>query len=78
MSEDFFTQLEAELGGLAREGVHLADPAARARRRLMTMLRRGVAILTLAIALAASFDSEFPATARGYASSAAATVTHDA
>ena len=78
MNKDFFTQLELELGALARSGVHLADPAARGRRRLITLLRRGVAILTLAVALAASFDSEFPATARGYAPAAAATVTHDA
>lgn len=66
MNSDFFTQLEVELGDLTRGGMHLTDPAARGRRRMLTLLRRGTAILMLATALAASLDSEFPATARGY------------
>lgn len=65
MTLDFFTRLEAELGGLTHEGVHLGDPTARVRRRAAIAIRRGIAILTLATALAASLDSEFPATARG-------------
>lgn len=67
MNGDFFTQLEVELGGLTREGVHLTDATARGRRRVRTLLRRGAAIVLLALALAASLASEFPATARGYA-----------
>jgi hypothetical protein len=72
MNSDFFTQLETELGGLTRNGMHLTDPAARGRRRMLTLLRRGAAVVMLAIALAASLDSEFPATARGYAPAAVA------
>jgi hypothetical protein len=64
---DFFTRLEIELGTLTRDGMHLGDPTARGRRRMMTLLRRSVVIVTLAIALAATLDSEFPATARGSA-----------
>lgn len=67
MNSDFFTQLEIELGGLTRQGMHLTDATARGRRRLITLLRRGAAIIMLAVALAASLDSEFPATASGYA-----------
>lgn len=65
MSADFFTQLEVELGGLTREGVHLDDASARERRRLAVLARRAVAIVALALALAASLDSEFPANANG-------------
>jgi hypothetical protein len=64
---DFFTQLESELGTLTRDGMHLGQPSARGRRRLIVLIRRSVVIVVLAIALAASLDSEFPATARGYA-----------
>ncbi|HEX3617864.1 MAG TPA: hypothetical protein VHU61_15090 [Solirubrobacteraceae bacterium] len=64
---DFFTQLETELGTLTRDGMHLGDPGARGRRRLTVLIRRSIVIVVLAIALAASLDSEFPATARGYA-----------
>ena len=64
---DFFTQLEAELGTLTRDGMHLGNAGARGRRRLTVLIRRVVVIITLALALAASLDSEFPATARGYA-----------
>jgi len=71
MRPDFFAQLETELGDLTREGVHLGDATARARRRAATGIRRGLAILVLATALAASLDSEFPATARGLAVPAA-------
>jgi hypothetical protein len=67
MSGDFFKQLEVELGGLTREGMHLSDAGARGRRRLLMLARRGAVIVALAIALAASFDGEFPATAHGYA-----------
>jgi len=75
MNSDFFTQLEAELGGITRHGMHLADGSARGRRRVIVLLRRGLAVVALAIALAASFDSEFPATASGQSQLAAAAVT---
>ena len=74
MNVDFFTQLEAELGGLTREGVHLDNSGAHGRRRLALLIRRGVVIVTLAIALAASLDSEFPATANGQTSTPLALV----
>jgi hypothetical protein len=75
MSGDFFTQLEAELGGITRHGMHLADGSARGRRRLIALLRRGLVVVALAIALAASFDSEFPATASGRGQLAPAALT---
>lgn len=65
MSANFFTQLEAELGGLTRDGVHLGD-GTRRRRRVTLAIRRGLAITALAVALAASLDSEFPAVASGH------------
>ena len=74
MNGDFFTKLEVELGGLTREGMHLGDARARGHRRIVTLLRRAILVATLAIALAASFDSEFPATANGYAPAALAAV----
>lgn len=64
MSSDFFERLEAELGGLTREGVHIT--AGRRRRRAVLVLMRAVAILTAAAALALAFDSEFAASANGY------------
>jgi hypothetical protein len=63
---DFFKQLEIELGTLTRDGTHLGDATTRGRRHVMTLIRRSVVIVALAIALAATFDSEFPATAHGY------------
>lgn len=74
MNVDFFTQLETELSGLTHEGVHLGDASARQRRRVAVLARRGVAMVALALALAASLDSEFPATASGHAVSPAAVV----
>ena len=78
MSGDFFSELELELGGLTREGMHLSDDAARSRHRLLTVLRRGAAILTLAIALAASLVGEFPASAGGYTTAAITATAHGA
>lgn len=71
MKRDFFAQLEDELAGFTRDGVHLVDSTAPVRRRARIAIRRSIAILTLATALAASLDSEFPATARGLAAPAA-------
>ena len=78
MSGDFFSELELELSDLTREGMHLTDAAARSRRRMLTLLRRSAAILTLALALAASLVGEFPATAGGYTPAVLATATHSA
>ena len=78
MSGDFFSELELELGDLTREGMHLSDDGARSRRRMLTLLRRGAAILTLAIALAASLVAEFPATAGGYTTAVIAAAAHGA
>jgi hypothetical protein len=64
---DFFTQLEAELGALTHNGTHLGGAGARGRRRLIILIKRSAVIVALAVALAASLDSEFPATAHGYA-----------
>ena len=75
MKTDFFTRLELELGSLTHHGMHLGDEAGRGRRRVTTLLRRGAVIVALALALAASLDSEFPATANGYAPVALAAVT---
>lgn len=70
MSGDFFDRLEAELGGLARQGRHLHGVAGRNRRRVMALVRRGAVIAVLAVALAASLVSEFPASASGRAMAA--------
>ncbi|HEX3802740.1 MAG TPA: hypothetical protein VHV75_07885 [Solirubrobacteraceae bacterium] len=66
MSGDFFDRLEAELGGLTRQGTHL-DGAAGRNRRLVALIRHSVVIAVLAIVLAASLVSEFPASASGRA-----------
>lgn len=64
MNGDFFTQLEAELGSLTQSGVHL-DATAHGRRRVIILIRRAAVTIAVAVGLAASFDSEFPATASG-------------
>lgn len=74
MSSDFFTKLEAELGSLTHAGMHLDEAAAHRRRRLTMLIRRAVVTVGLAIALAASLSSEFPATASGHDSAAPAWV----
>jgi hypothetical protein len=72
MSADFFDRLEAELGGLARQGTHLDRAAASDRRHVLALIRRGAAIVVLAVALAGSLISEFPASANGRAMTASA------
>jgi len=74
VSGDFFERLEAELAGLARRGTHLDGVAGRDRRRVMTLIRRSAVIAVLAVALAASLVSEFPASASGRAMAAQAPV----
>jgi hypothetical protein len=70
MTQDYFGQLEDELGALMREGAHLDRPE-RTRRQAVTLVRRGAATVALALALAASLAGEFPAAANGFAA-----VTH--
>jgi hypothetical protein len=70
VSGDFFDRLEAELAGLARRGTHLDRVAGRDRRRVMALIRRSAVIGVLAVALAASLVSEFPASASGRAMAA--------
>lgn len=77
MNVDFFTQLEAELRSMTHEGMHLDDAPAQQRRRLAVLARRAIAIVALALALAASLDSEFPATASGYAPAARVATLQD-
>jgi hypothetical protein len=69
---DFFSKLEAELGTLTHDGIHLGETSARGRRRLILLIRRSVVIVALAVVLAASLDGEFPASAHGYAPAIAA------
>jgi hypothetical protein len=66
MNADFFTQLEAELANLTHAGTHLDGTANQRRRRITVLIRRAVVTVCLAVALAASLSSEFPATASGH------------
>ena len=66
MSGDFFDRLDAELAELAHQGAHLTA-GQRAHRRWSRLVRRGVVSALVAVALAASLVSEFPATASGHA-----------
>lgn len=66
MSGDFFDRLEVELADLAHRGMHLDAPA-RGRRHTLTLIRRSVVIAVVALALAVTFASEFPASANGRA-----------
>ncbi len=68
MTGDFFTKLEAELGSLTHAGMHL--DTGHGRRRVTMLIRRAAVIVALAVGLAASLDSEFPATASGQAPAA--------
>jgi hypothetical protein len=74
VSGDFFDRLEAELGGLARQGAHLDGLAGPDRRRVVTLIRRSAVVVILVVALAASLVSEFPASASGRAVMAQASV----
>lgn len=74
MTGDFFTRLEAELGSITQGGMHLDGKGGQGRRRLAMLIRRAPVTIVLAMALAASLDSEFPATASGHAPAAQAWV----
>jgi hypothetical protein len=67
VNDDFFDRLEAELGGLARQGAHLDGVTRRDRRRVAAAIRRSAAVVLLVVVLAASLVSEFPASANGRA-----------
>jgi hypothetical protein len=67
VSGDFFDRLEAELGGLARQGSHRDGVAGSDRRRVTALVRRSAVIVILVVALAGSLVSEFPASASGRA-----------
>jgi hypothetical protein len=64
---DYFDRLEADLGALTRQGAHLAAHPRRAALRA----RRATAALLLALVLAVTLVSEFPAAASGHATPAA-------
>lgn len=74
MSGNFFDRLEAELGGLARQGAHLDGLAGRDRRAVGALIRRSAVIAVLVVALAAALVSEFPASASGRAMAAQVSV----
>jgi hypothetical protein len=67
---NFFDRLEADLAGLARQGTHLDGVTGRDRRRIVALIRRVAVIAVLALVLAASLVSEFPASASGHAMAA--------
>ncbi len=67
MTPDFFTQLEAELATLTHAGMHLDGAAGHRRRRITVLIRRAAVTVCLALTLAASLSSEFPATAHASA-----------
>jgi hypothetical protein len=66
MSCDFFDRLDEELAELTRQGAHLTVDD-RMHRRAGRLVRRGVVFALVAVALAASLVSEFPASASGHA-----------
>jgi hypothetical protein len=66
MSPDFFDRLDAELAELTRQGAH-RTVRDRAGRRAGRLVRRGLAFALVAVALAATLVSEFPASASGHA-----------
>jgi hypothetical protein len=71
MSDGYFDRLESELADLTARGAHL-DPQARRAARLAARTRRAMTALLLAVLLAVSFVSEFPAVAHGRAPAVAA------
>jgi hypothetical protein len=66
MSGNFFDKLELDLAALTREGTHLERSARNQRLRVVALIRRSAMIVILAVALAASVASEFPAVANGH------------
>lgn len=66
MPGDFFDRLDAELAELTRQGAHLTA-GEREHLRWSRLVRRGLVSALVAVAMAASLVSEFPATASGHA-----------
>jgi hypothetical protein len=66
MSSDFFDRLDTELAELTRQGAHRTG-GDRTGRRAGQLVRRGLASALVAVALAATLVSEFPASASGHA-----------
>ncbi len=64
MSGNFFDRLEIELADMVRDGRHLTPTQQHDRRRTL-LIKRGLIIAALIVALAASLASEFPASANG-------------
>ena len=78
MTEDFFDRLEAELGGLTRQGSHLDSAPRKIRRRLATLFRRSATIVALAVVfMAASLAGESLTSAGGHTSIAQAPAVRD-
>ena len=75
MSGNFFDRLEGELAGLTTEGTHLDDASQRRRRLVLMLSRRILVALALALVLAVSLASEFPASAGGQVLAAHAPVS---
>lgn len=76
MSRRFLDRLEADLAGLTRTGAHLDGGVGLVHRRVPALLRRGLTFIVLAVVLAASLASEFPATATGQPTPAALAAGH--
>jgi hypothetical protein len=66
MSGNFFDKLELDLAAVTREGTHLERSAHNQRLRVAALIRRSAMIVVLAVVLAASVASEFPAVANGH------------
>ncbi|MGH2859721.1 MAG: hypothetical protein ACRDMJ_19775 [Solirubrobacteraceae bacterium] len=71
MGRGFFDRLEAELTQLTYQGAHLTA-ADRAQHRIGRLVRRGLVLALVVVALAAALVSEFPASASGHAQLVAA------
>jgi hypothetical protein len=71
MSDGYFDRLESELAGLTGRGAHL-DGTPRRVALVAARSRRATAALLVALLLAVSFVSEFPAVASGRSPAVAA------
>jgi hypothetical protein len=58
VSDDYFTRLDAELAACTRRGAHLSPSPHR-------LMRRAVTASLVAVAVAVSLATEFPASASG-------------
>lgn len=69
MSEDYFTRLNVELAACTRRGAHLSSSPRRLARRAAT-------VSLVAIAVAVSLATEFPASATGRLAAPPTTAPH--